>query len=303
MHITSMRDQLVHTVTELFEVDERLALVLAEISVAQFAPVLRRFPRRAVNIGIMEQTLIGVAAGLALEGFIPVAHTIAPFLVERPLEQLKNDFLYQGLRGNFVGIGGSHDYSTDGMTHHAPGDMLALRSLPGMQIVVPGTAEEFDTLFRAAYANDAASYFRLSVATNARSHSVTFGALLPVRHGRSATVLAVGPTLDRVLAAVADLDVSVLYCTTIAPFDHTGLRERVVGDGLVVVEPGYSGALLPDICAALEGRPMRLAAVGLRQQVLHQYGTIEQLDAALGLTEDFIRQATLRVAASVGPAS
>jgi transketolase len=294
-----MREQMVHTMHDLFEQDDRLALLLAEITRPPFEPLFRRYPRRTVNVGIMEQTLIGVAAGMALEGFIPLVHTIAPFLVERPFEQLKDDFLYQGLGGNFIGVGGSHDYSTSGMTHHAPGDLMALRALPGMQIVVPGTAQEFDQLLRASYANSAATYFRLSVETNAHSHPVEFGKLLAVRTGGNTTVLAVGPMLDRVLAAVAGLDVTVLYCSTVTPFDHAGLRAMHSGDALVLVEPGYSGALLPDVCAALEDRPTRIVSLGLRREVLHRYGTIEQLDEQLGLTEETIRRAVVRAATPV----
>jgi transketolase len=290
MNQLSMRDQMVATVGQLFQQDQRLALLLAEITRTQFDPLFRQFPHRTVNVGIMEQTLIGVAAGMALEGFIPVVHTIAPFLAERAFEQLKDDFCYQHLQGNFIGIGGSHDYSTSGMTHHAPGDLLALRSLPGMQLVVPGSSPEFDHLFRASYANQAPTYFRLSVSTNQQPQPVEFGKLLRIREGTQATVLAIGPMLDLVLAATSDLDVSVIYCTTVAPFDYAGLRALSTGNALITVEPGYAGVLLPDITTALQDRPMRFASVGLRQQVLHQYGTIEQLDTALGLTEASIRQ-------------
>src|SRR5260370_511485 len=114
-----------------------------------------KYPDRAVNVGIMEQTMVSVAAGIAVEGFIPVVHSIAPFLAERPFEQLKDDFCYQRLGGNFISIGGSYDYSTEGMTHHGPGDVPILRNLPGIRIVMPGTPAEFDPLFREAYASGA----------------------------------------------------------------------------------------------------------------------------------------------------
>src|SRR5262249_32554734 len=166
---TDMRQQMAATVTKLMDHDERLAVVLADISTELFADAAARHRQRVVNVGIMEQTMIGVAAGLALEGFIPIAHSIAPFVVERPFEQLKDDFCYQGLGGNFVSIGASYDYATSGATHHAPGDVQVLRSLPGMQIVVPGTAVELDTLLRAAYANGAPTYYRLGTQANAEA--------------------------------------------------------------------------------------------------------------------------------------
>lgn len=85
----NMRDQMVATIAELFERDERTALVLAAVSATQFAPILQRYSQRALNIGIMEQSMIGVAAGFALEGFIPFAHTITPSWLRDRLNNLK----------------------------------------------------------------------------------------------------------------------------------------------------------------------------------------------------------------------
>jgi len=217
----TMRQQMIQTVSELLERDERLVLLLADVSSNYFTDVFNS--ERIINVGIMEQTMISAAAGMALEGFIPVLHTITPFLIERPFEQIKDDFCYQGLGGNFISIGASYDYSTEGMTHHGPGDVQILRSLPGMQIVVPGTAGEFDRLFREAYANGSPTYFRLSVSNNSVEYPVRFGKLEVVQQGRLATIIAVGPALAYTLPAVEDLDVTVLDCTTIAPFDAEAL--------------------------------------------------------------------------------
>src|ERR1051326_5034495 len=166
----TMREQMGQTVRALLESDERLVVVLADISAQYFAGTAH--PERVINVGIMEQTMVSVAAGLALEGFIPVLHSIVPFLVERPFEQIKDDFCYQRLGGNFISIGASYDYSTEGMTHHGSADVPILHSLPGMQIVVPGTAGEFDRLFCEAYANGSPTYFRLDATNNPIEYAV-----------------------------------------------------------------------------------------------------------------------------------
>lgn len=285
-----MRTQMASTIVDLLDVDPRLFVVLADISEDSFGHASRRHPDRVLNVGIMEQTMVSLAAGTALEGFIPVCHSIVPFVVERPFEQIKDDFCYQGLGGNFVSIGASYDYSTHGMTHHGPGDVAILRTLPGMQIVVPGTAAEFDRLFRQAYANGSPTYFRTSLGQNADDRDVSFGRLEIVRTGGLATVVAAGPVLDATLAAVQGLDVTVLYGTTLAPFDAETLRAMTPTRSVVLVEPFYEGTLIADVVQALAPDPVRVEAIGVPRRVLSRYGTPEQHDEAIGLTPAGIRR-------------
>jgi transketolase len=279
-------------VLERFEADPSLAIVLAEISADLFAPALRRDPRRAVNVGIMEQTMVGIAAGFALEGFIPVVHTIAPFLAERSLEQLKLDFGYQRLPGLFIGVGGSYDYAESGMTHHSPGDVAAVSTIPGMRVVVPGAGGEVDAVVRSSLDGRAATYVRTSTSANAESRPLAPGGLSVVRRGRGATIVAVGPMLDRVLAATSDLDLSVLYATTVVPLDAVTLRD-VAGPDLAVVEPFYGGTLAAEISSALHDRPIRLVSIGVPRRVDSRYGTPEEHDRANGLASAGIRRRLL----------
>ncbi len=278
------------TVSDLLDIDPRVFVVLADISASYFHRASARHPDRIINVGIMEQTMISLAAGVALEGFIPVCHSIVPFLVERPFEQLKDDFCYQGLGGNFVSIGASYDYGTDGMTHYGPGDVAILATLPGMQIVVPGTAGEFDTLFREAYTNGSPTYFRTSAHQNANDRAVSFGHLELVRSGSRATVVAIGPMLDRTLSAIDGLDVALLYATTLAPFDGQTLRAAAAARSVIVVEPFYEGTMVAEIVRALAPDPVRVEAIGVPRRVLSRYGTPEQHDADIGLTPAGIRQ-------------
>jgi transketolase len=291
----TMREQMGSTLQDLMDTDPRLAVVLADISTGYFERAAAAHPNRVIGVGIMEQTAVSLAAGLALEGFIPVVHSITPFVVERPFEQIKDDFCYQRLGGNFISTGASYDYGTDGMTHYGMGDVPILRTLPGMEIVVPGTPREFDVLFRAAYADGAPTYFRLAAQANAADRPVSFGQLEVVRRGSRACVVAVGPMLDRVIEAVKDLHVTILYCTTVAPFDAETLRaealrgEAAPGASVILVEPYYEATLVPEIVAALKPRAVRVEAIGVPRRIVSHYGSASEHDADLGLDAGGIR--------------
>lgn len=283
-----MRKQFPKTIQELMSTDQQLVVLLGDIGVFGFRHVFAEYPERIYNIGILEQSTISVAAGLAIQKFIPVVHTIAPFIVERALEQLKDDFGYQQLGGNFVSVGASYDYASLGCTHHCPGDVGILKNIPDMEIILPGTAAEFDSLFKQVYANGHPSYFRLSEESNADSLPVEFGQALLIKKGTKATVLAIGNMLDRVVAACTDLDVTILYYTTISPFDAE-LVQVNYHSKIVVCEPYYSGALSHDIMMSLAPRPATLLSIGVPRQFLRKYGSIDEHNKYLGLDATSIR--------------
>jgi len=283
-----MRKSFVSTVEDLLATDENLVLLLGDIGVFGFRNAFKAHPERVYNVGICEQAMTSLGAGLAKEGFIPVIHSIAPFVVERCYEQLKIGFVYQKLQGNVVSVGASYDYAALGYTHHCPGDVGALKVLPGCEIVVPGTAAEYDTLFRDAYDDGNLTYFRLTEQSNRKSREVRFGKAEVIRQGSLATVIAVGPMLDKVIGAAEGMDVTILYYTTLAPFDGDTLREQLSGGKIMVVEPYYAGALLPDIHRTLTHTPLVIESVGVPHQVITKYGDCAEHDEHFGLTPERI---------------
>ena len=285
-----MRKQLVKTVESIMEQDKRVALLLGDISVFGFKKSFELFPDRVFNIGILEQSTIGLAAGLSMQELIPIVHTIAPFLVERGIEQLKDDFGYQKLGGNFVSVGASYDYAALGCTHHCPGDVGMLRNIPGMEIILPGTAKEFDVLFKESYANGKPTYYRLSENANASDYPVKFGKAEIVKKGKLATIIAVGPMLELAMMAADGLDVTILYYTTVIPFDKKIIKENRGSGKILLCEPYYAGALLPEILEALSSKPVSVELIGVPLQMMTSYGIPSEHDESMGFTYKNIRR-------------
>jgi transketolase len=280
----SMRKQFVTTTEAVLAENKKTVLLLGDIGVFGFKKAFEAFPSRVYNIGILEQSTIGAAAGLSMSGLIPIVHTIAPFIVERAFEQLKDDFAFQKLGGNFVSVGASYDYAALGATHHCPGDIGELKNIPGMEIVVPGHAAEYDTLFKSAYANGNPTYFRLSERENKQSFPVQFGKAHVVKKGKKATVIAVGPILSRVMEACEKEDVTILYYTTLAPFDRETLKKNCPSGKILVCEPYYAGALAFDIQETFAGKPLSVVHAGMPHEFLTHYGKDAEHDELLGLT-------------------
>lgn len=284
-----MKKQFIKTIESLLKKDKRLVLLLGDIGVYGFRDSLLKYPTRVYNIGILEQSMVGVAAGFALGGYIPVVHTIAPFLIERALEQIKIDFGYQKLNGNLVTVGASYDYSALGCTHHCPADIGIMSNIPNSQIIIPGSAKEFDTLFRQIYSKGL-NYFRLSEKSHQENIKVNFGKANVIKKGSLATVIAIGPTLSDVIEATRDLDLTILYYTTIQPFDSLTLKRNLPEKKIVTVEPYYRGVLASKILETMGDDEISIKTIGVPHKFIHHYGQAIEHDRDSGLDVRSIRR-------------
>ncbi|MGZ3143200.1 transketolase family protein [Lentzea chajnantorensis] len=277
----TMREAFIKTVNQALHTDPRVAVVTAVISAVNFP----QDHERVVDVGIREQAMVGVAGGLALTGLRPVVHSYAPFLVERPYEQIKLDIGHQDVGAVFVSIGASYDDPVWGRTHQSPGDVALFDTLPGWEVHVPGHPEEVTPLLEEALKKDNRVYMRLSLRENAQAYPVGEG-FTALRHGKRGVVLAVGPMLDRVLKAVEaeNADVTVLYAATVRPFDSDGLRKAVEDTDhadVLVVEPYLEGTSSHLVSETLQQIPHRVRSTGVKRHAeLRNYGTAEDHDAA-----------------------
>jgi transketolase len=280
-----MRTVYAETVIGALAEDPRVFVLTADISSWFFFQAKAEHPDRVLNFGIREQAMIDIAGGLALAGQRPIVHTYASFLVERPFEQLKIGLGHQDVGAVLIGIGGSYDDPSWGRTHQSPGDVALIDTLPGWTVHVPGHEDEVEPLLRKAIADDGRVYMRLSERANSAAVPVANGFSV-LRRGSAGVVLAVGPVLDQVLAATATIDATVLYASTIRPFDHAGLRAAVAGarPNVAIVEPYLRGTSAHEVAESLGDVPHRLRSFGvLRDRELRTYGTADEQDRLHGV--------------------
>jgi len=279
-----MRKQFKKTVTDLAGLDERIVVILGDVSVYLFQDFKQNYPDRFYNLGICENTMVSAGAGLSSLGFIPFVHTIAPFITERSLEQIKLDMCYNRFGGNIVSCGASFDYAWDGATHHAYTDLAILRLLPGMEVIQPGSTKELDLLLRSQYDNGKPTYFRLSDHPHTVDLPVIFGRGTVIRDGKAAlTVMTAGPILGNVLEACRDLDVNLVYFHTIKPIDEE-LINRYKDTRIVVVHDAFG--LKEAIC---EVPGLHVTYHGMTDSFCTSYGTLHEIRRQLGLDVAGIR--------------
>jgi transketolase len=280
-----MRKQFKNTVLDLATQDNRIVTILGDVSVYLFNEYKEKFPSRFYNMGICENTLISVAAGLSSQGLVPFVHTITPFLTERSYEQIKLDLCYNRYGANIITCGASFDYAWDGATHHSYTDLAILRMLPGMEVIQPGSTKELDILLRSQYANGNPTYFRLSDHPHSIDVPVEFGKGVILKNaGSDVTVITAGPLLQNVLTACNDLDVNILYFHTLKPIDRE-LLQQFSGTKIVVIHDARG--LFEAVCEV----PGILATYhGIPDQFCSWYGTLTDIRKKLGLDAASIRQ-------------
>jgi len=222
-------------------------------------------------------------------GMRPIVHTFASFLVDRSFEQIKLGFSHQDVGGVLVSAGASYDYAGGGRTHQSPGDVALIDLLPDWEVAVPGTPTELDALLRRAVSGDGRVYIRTSTGANRESHPI--GSMSVVRRGSRGTVVAVGTTLDPALDAASDLDVTVLYASTVRPFDASTLVETLGRADVVLVEPYAAGTSAHAVDDALQHIPHRLLSLGVpRAPELRRYGSPRQHERAHALDAAGLRR-------------
>lgn len=204
---------------------------------AGMATFIKHYPDRYVEVGISEQTAIGICAGLAETGFKPVLAAITPFLTMRAYEAIRNDIGYTHRNVTLVGSGGGLAYSTLGSSHEAIEDISLMRTIPNMVILAPGDGNEIEQALRMAVEHDGPVYLRmprheLRDIPGDPNEKFTIGKSRTLRKGKDVLILTYGTMINEALDAAdilltQGISASIETFLTVRPIDAKALIRRV----------------------------------------------------------------------------
>jgi transketolase len=291
-----VRNTFISELCALAERDERIWLLCGDLGYSVLERFAERFPERYVNVGVAEQNMVGVAAGLALAGKTVFTYSIANFPVMRCLEQIRNDVCYHQLNVTTVAVGGGLAYGTHGYTHHGVEDLAVMRALPHMTVAAPGDPVETRLVARALAAHDGPAYLRLGKGGEPVVHEqppeLALGRSIPLCTGDDVTLIATGAILPEAvratdLLAAAGIAAGVLSMPFIKPLDEAAVAEAARRCALIVTveEHSVTGGLGSAVAEVLAGLPERRARLVRRGTTASPslVGSAAYLRAANGL--------------------
>jgi len=227
-----MRTAFINQLIEEASKNDRIFLLVGDLGFSVVEPFAERFPNQYLNVGIAEQNMAGMAAGLAMEGYIVYIYSIGNFPTLRCMEQIRYDICYHNLNVTVVAVGGGYAYGALGASHHATEEIGMLRTIPNMVVCAPGDPEEAKviTTFTANY--NGPCYIRLGKAGEPTVHpkdtvSVNLGSILKVRDGKDSAVFSTGSMLKYVVDYIGqnNIESSVYSFPFIKPIDARQLTD------------------------------------------------------------------------------
>jgi transketolase len=275
----------------------------ADVSNSDFSYLFAEaFPDRFINVGIAEQSLVDVAAGVAYTGYVPFANTFAFLFATRALEAVRTHCCYGGANVKLMGAYAGVSDSFDGPTHHAITDIAIMRALPGMTIVSPADAVAVRKLLPQIAAWPGPVYMRLNrnevPALLDESYAPEIGRAVTLREGSDVTLIGTGLMLSRCLDAAEELAVTgisarVVEMHTIKPLDEVSVLAAARETGAIVTAEehsiigGLGGAVAEAVAAAW---PVPVERVGIRDRFATS-GPYAELLEYLGLSTAGVAEA------------
>lgn len=295
-----MRNIFFNELHEFAKKNSDITVVIGDVGFSVVDQFSENLPDQFLNVGICEQSMIGIAAGLAMMGKKVFVYSIIPFVTMRCYEQIRNDICYQKLPVTIVGVGEGFAYGTQGSTHHAIEDINIMRGLPGMRIFSPGDLLESKCLVKEVLNSDLPTYIRLGKKNESLVHSTESEIditrpinLLPSSQN---VILSTGYTLKIAYEACIELqkkgiDIGLHSIPCLKPLNINFIKENEYRSIFTIEEHSILGGLgtaISEIIAEeLSYKPV-FRRFGIPDKFVHFAGTTEYLREHFGLDKKSI---------------
>lgn len=273
-----MRDAFLDKLTQLAAEDKDVVLLTADLGFGVFEEFESTFPGQYFNVGVAEQNMTGLAAGLALEGKKVITYSIGNFPTLRCLEQIRNDGCYHNLNITIVASGGGFSYGQLGMSHHTTEDIAIMRALPNITVVVPSNPWEAGEATEALIRSEGVGYLRLDKTNGSQdnaddNYELGKALKIPSEGGSDVSFFVCGGIIKEVIEAVEllkefKISASIISMHTIKPIDGESIRDAVQNTKLLVsVEEGNIvgglGSAIGEYCMDNRQIPSDFLRIGL----------------------------------------
>ena len=304
-----MRKTALDCVHKLSKLDDRVIFVGSDLGPGVLDKIKTEFPDRFFMEGVSEQYIVGMAAGLAMEGFIPYVNTIATFLTRRCYEQVAVDLCIHDLPVRLIANGGGGVYAPLGPTHLAIEDIAIMRALPNMAVVAPCDADEMNRLMMSTLEWPHPIYIRLGKGgdkiVSEEKNGFELGKSIKMRTGIDGLFITTG-VMTQLALETADIlkkdgvDVGVLHVHTIKPFDHAGVIAAMKDVRAVVtveehIVNGGLGSAVLESCSELNPELLpKISRIGIPDKFATEYGSQNSLLKHWGITSSTLVGAMMK---------
>ncbi|MBK7413920.1 MAG: transketolase [Dechloromonas sp.] len=313
----AMRDALLRRICEAMADDPKLFFVCADFGSPVLDSIRERFPERFVNVGIAEQNLINISAGLALEGYTVFAYAIAPFITMRCYEQIRVSLALlsqvRQLNVNLIGVGAGYSYVVSGPTHQCYEDLTLMRAMPNMAVYSPADHITAAALFDRCLALGGPKYLRLDAQVlpvlyaNAQPDMAT--GFQCHRDGKKLCLVATGYMVHTALKVAERLarsgeQIGVIDLFDLSGFDPERLAESLATyAGIISLEEGFRGrggldAMLFDFCARRRLQAS-LLNIGVEGGYRFEIGSRSELHEQVSIGENAVTERVTRFIAEL----
>jgi transketolase len=305
-----MRNTFIETLCEIAAQDERIFLLCGDLGFSVLESFSSRFPERFINVGVAEQNMTGVAAGLALCGRTVFTYSIANFPLVRCLEQIRNDVCYHNANVKIVAVGGGVAYGPQGYSHQGVEDLAITRVLPNMTVLAPGDPMETRLGTRVLSSVPGPAYLRLGKANEPKIHQsepkFELGKSIEMMAGRDLTIITTGGVLQLGMQAAEQLrargiDTRLLSMPFVQPLDEEAILRAARETGRIITfEEHGLGGLAAGVAETLSASdiPCRFRPIRFARQPLTEAGSQNYLRDRGGVSIQRILEAAEKLTTS-----